>query len=555
MLLSLLLTVFTAPQAAPTQTSAVDYFPADTLAVADFSLEPWDRLRKNTVAHPLLKELEVLRTFSDQLQLEIEGEKSLGDKFDLRKVLAESRFYIGLPATTLPAGHLLLGVDALKVNLNGDFGVILDRLKVPYARVGTSILAIVYVDEFSKIDDEDAQLVLKQYIAAATSKGQDGSVPYTLTNQKSWQKLQAAMASDSRIAGLWIPSEPWRDGHWRKLVDRYAGDDPEFGMMMSIFSKIITGMGIDQLEGYAMVSEVAVPFIQERMVILGDGPLLNMYRPYSTDPAACWARLEQCDGASITSGVGGVDVNGLVDMMVTLMSEVFVDMVGVDLMEDPEAKPYIDAILNVVATLGPGFVTEASMDQMDLTGQAQMTISVNNMEKAKQSIADMPVEIVAAFQMGLAQYGGAFPTEWGEDSIIMLRDPNLTGEKTLADTSAFQQALPVMKKFVGGDDPVWLTYYSPTYDAYFLSTIGESVEFFADLFDLGVLIDFSKLGSVTDLEPRMHPGFAVMTRNANGLELRSRSTFGFIFPTLGIAARTMAQQLSDAGLEFEEDEF
>ena len=238
MLLSLLLTLFAAPQAAPTQTSAVDYFPADTLAVVDFSLEPWDRLRKNTVAHPLLKELKVLRTFSDQLQLEIEGEESMGDKYDLRKVLAESRFFLGLPATTLPAGHLLLGVDTLKVNMNGDIGVLLDRLKVPYTRVGTSILAIVYFDEFSRMDDEDAHLILKQYIEAAAPTGQDGSVPYTLANQESWQKMHSVLASDSRIAGLWIPSEPWRDGHWRKLAERYAGDEPEFDMFLSAMQKV-----------------------------------------------------------------------------------------------------------------------------------------------------------------------------------------------------------------------------------------------------------------------------------------------------------------------------
>lgn len=555
MLLSLLLTVFAAPQTAPTQTSAVDYFPADTLAVADFSLGPWDRTRKQTIAHPILKELRILRTFSDQIQLELEEVEALDEKFDLRKLFAESRIWVGLPATTLPAGHLLIGVDALKVSMSGDFGVVFDRLKVPYTRVGTSILAIAYLDGGTKMDAEDAQLILKQYIEAAAPKGADAAIPYTLSNQKSWQALHAGLASKDRVFGFWVPSEPWRDGHWRKLVQRFAGDSPDTEMGMKAIERMLAGIGMNQIEGYAMVSEVAVPFLQDRALVLGAGPLMDIYQPYSTDPAAAWQRLAECDGASISSAVGGMDIAGFANTMISVVSEIVGDMVGVDIMEDPEARPFIDAILNFVVTMGPGFVTEASADHMDLTGSTQMTITINDMEKAKRAIAEMPPQIVAGFQMGMAQAGTAFSVEWGEDCLVLMKDPNLNGESTLADTASFQQALPIMKEFAGNRPPVWLTYTSPAYDAYFLSTMGETVDFFADLFDLGVLVDFSKLGNVSDLEPRMHPGFAVMTRQPGKLELRSRSAFGFILPAIGLAARAVQQELANGSFELEEDEF
>ena len=553
MLFSLLLTLFVAPQAAPSQTSAVDYFPADTLVVADFSLEPWDRLRQNTVAHPLLKELRILRTFSDQLQLEIEGDEAFDDKYDLRKVLAESRFYLGLPATTLPAGHLLLGVDALKVSMNGDIGVVFDRFGVQYKRVGTSLLAILAIDDSSKMDDEDAQLILQQYIDAAQPK--EDSIPYTLSNQKSWKKLQAKAGGNNRVIGLWIPTEPWRDGHWRKLAERFAGDDPEFDMVMQIFGKIMTSMGVDKIEGYALVTEVSVPFIQDRMVVLGSGPLMELYQPYSTSPEQCWQRLAQCDGASITTGVGGMDINGFADLMMSAMSEIALDMTGTDMFEDPEAKALIDPLMDLMATIGPGMVSEGSLEHVQNTGQSQITVSVSDVEKAKKLMAALPPEILMGFQMGMAQAGTNFSAEWGEDCFVFGKDPGLSGESTLADTAAFKQALPVMKDFVGDKEPIWLTYFAPAYDAFFLSSLGETSDFFADQLDLAVLIDFSKLGTVSELEPLMHPGFAVMTRSSEGLEFRSRSTFGFMLPTLGIAMRSVMQEFSAMSMEFEEDEF
>ncbi len=229
MLISLLLTAFAAPLAAPPQTSAVDYFPADTLAVVDFSLEPWDRNRKTTIAHPLLKDLKILKTMAQQAQFELDEMEKFEQKFDLRKTLGATRIWVGLPATTLPAGHLLIGVDNLKADPSLDFTLVFDRLEFPYTTVGTSILAIAHLENRDKVDEEDAQLLLGQMIEAASPK--DGAVAYTLSNQKSWKRLHNELASKNRIFGLWVPSEPWRDGHFAQLLERLGGDNPEFGMI------------------------------------------------------------------------------------------------------------------------------------------------------------------------------------------------------------------------------------------------------------------------------------------------------------------------------------
>ena len=319
---------------------------------------------------------------------------------------------------------------------------------------------------------------------------------------------------------------------------------------------VVKGLEFDQLDGFAMMTEVSAPFIVDRSVILGQGLMMNLYQPYSTDPAICWERLGQCDGASISSSVGGMDVPGITDRFVKTMQVLVLENFGIDILENPEAKPYIDACLNLVSVFGPGFVSEVSMEQMGESGQTQMTVSVSDVDRAKQAIDDLPAEIIAGFQMGLAQSGNSLRAEWGENAVIMMKDPNLTGESSLADSPAYLQTIPQMKELVGDDAPVWLSYFSPSYDAFFLSSLAETVDFVTEVAGSGVLVDFSKLGSVSDLEPLMHPGFAVMTRQPGKLVVHAQSSFGLVMPALVMAARAVQNEMeANTVFELEEDEF
>lgn len=572
MLLSLLLATVAAPIATSLaslpsalpqplqQMEAVDYFPADTLAVVEFSLEPWDRLRKETIAHPILRELRILRTFSDQLDLELEGNGN-EPEFDPRQFFGQSRFYLGVSASLLSKGYLLLGIDIYDDSLRSGVEKLMKGIsEKPYRKAGGSYLAIVPIGSKGKLSNEENLDLLDELIAAATPKtsadGGEAAIPYTLTQQDSWIQMHKELRSPDRMFGVWIASEPWMDGHGSVITDMVAAEVGSSAQADMAMKMVVDMMGLKQFRGLAYSLEVAPPFIQERAVMLGSGPLMDLYQPYSDDASECWDRLENCDGNSISSLVGGVNIGPfarrLFDEVIRMMGQ----MGYVDVPSNPDFEYYVNPMLDFCDAMGPGVVTQISLERLETTAQAETFIAINDMDKAKDAIRAMAPEIISGMELGLASAGAGFSVDWVKDGFLLMNDPDLDGKTKLKDQPEFKATLAAMKKISGDSAPLFVTYISPEYDAYFLSQLEYLAGTIADATGMELLVDFSKLSDVSKNLPRMHPGFSVWTQQPGKILLQTQSTFGTMPASSIIMIRAFQQQM-EAGqlLELDEDEF
>jgi hypothetical protein len=572
MLFTLILATFATPAATPLaslpsalpqpqqQMEAVDYFPADTLAVIEFSLEPWDRLRKQTIAHPILRELRILRTFSDQWELEL-AESGNDPEYDSRQLLGQSRIYVGVSGSLLSKGSLLIGIDLYDESIRPGVEKLMKGIsKEPYRKAGDSYLAIVPIGSKGKLSNEENLELLDELISVATPQtsadGGEAAIPYTLTQQDSWIQMHQELSSKDRMIGVWIASEPWLDGHGSAITDLVAAEVGSSAQADMAMKMVVDMMGLKQFRGLAYSLEVAPPFIQERGVLFGSGPIMDIYHPYSDDADECWDRLENCDGDSISSLVGGVNIGPFARRLFDQVTLMMGQMGYADVQSNPDFDYYVTPMLDFCDAMGPGVVSQISLERLETTAQAETFIAVNDMDKAKDAIRAMAPKILSGMELGLASAGSGFSVDWVKDGFVLMNDPDLDGKSKLKDQPDFKATLPAMKKISGDTAPLFASYISPEYDAYFLSQLEYLAGTIADSTGQELLVDFSKLSDVSKNLQRMHPGFSVWTKQPGKILLQTQSTFGTM-PASSIVMLRAFQEQMEAGqlLELDEDEF
>ena len=287
---------------ASVQYCAADFFPADTLGVMEFSLEPWDRVGEETLAYSVLKQVTALQAFSDQAQHLFEQDYGdSGANIQLRSLLGGARFYFGFPSSLAQEESGIIGIDLTSQAFADQVESILNQMESDYRRVGDSFFILSFTGSGPRWSSGKRARFLEECI--------DKQRPNTpaadcLAFFPTWQGLRKELDHENRVFGFWIPTEAWRE-HGRQFVNfaLEQQDDPEY---LKEFTDIfIDALELEKIEGLAFTTDIEAPLFRDRFLMVGKSKIDDLYQPFSSDPKKTWQRLAQSSATALEITIGG----------------------------------------------------------------------------------------------------------------------------------------------------------------------------------------------------------------------------------------------------------
>jgi hypothetical protein len=558
MLFSLLLACSATPLAPQSQPVAADYFPADTLAVVEFSLEPWDRLRKKTIAYDILSEGRILRTAADSLQRVLSDGHPLPKGYDIRQLASSTRFYAGVAGKSLPVGTVVIGFDALSLNAAAsDPTVLLDAHEVPWRRIGTSVVAIFAIPGTYVPNEIQIEHILDQMKARGEGKLDEA----TLADSPSWQKLRSRLNAPDRVFGLWVPGESWSSANFLRLLPMDAvGEFSSDETLTAVLNQFTSKFELEKVVGFAFSSRVAPPFIEEEALVLGEGTLFDLAGPV---PAAGFLmeQLAECDG---DVGTASVSQNNL-PLIGKLMASIVNELVGVFVtdssdMDDYESefKPMLYQASDLLQNLGPLVILEATVESAVKEELDRVRIEVKNRAPLEAAWMALDETIKGLLPFALLEAGvSADDMHLADDFWTYERRETLTGVRTLSQNPDFLPLARRLKKASGGLPIVRVEYFSKESQAISLKESLLLAEEGAEVVGIRLGAGFSKLVSRSDFESKLAPAGVVTMQTENGWLTRMHTPMGIL---LLVITQSMPNSLREAGFggsveNLEEDEF
>jgi hypothetical protein len=465
MFFSLLLACSAAPLAPQTQRVAADYFPADTLAVVEFSLEAWDRLRHKTIAYELLNEGKILRTAADQLQKVLSDGHSLPKGFDLRQLAASTRFYLGVAGKSLPWGTVVIGFDETTLHSAAtDPTVLLDAYNVPWRRIGKSVIGIFAIPGTSVPNEIQIGEILDQLQARGEGKVDEA----TLGDSPNWQKMRQMLASSDRIYGLWVPSDTWSaEGFWHLLPPELKGDPKVAKFVQPIIEIVVASFELEKFDGLAVSAEVVPPFIQDKMLLLGEGAILGMFR-FEPKGESILDQLAQCDAEVATASVMKADIHlyaksvqNLASGMIDLAESMFGAQFDEFQESSAEIKLRLAQAVELCAYLGPSVALETGEDSFFLGQVDRIQLEVRDRQQLAAAWLNFDQGVKGFLQLMAMQSGVSLEQmQLEQDRWIYQRPGIFVGEGTLGETSDFQTTVARLKEMSAGNAILSAGYYS-----------------------------------------------------------------------------------------------
>lgn len=529
--------------AAPAQEPAaplVDSFPADSLITVELSLEPWDRLRKQTSAHVLFRDRNILKNA-------ISVAAPLGDsgaRDEMRAALGSVRFLVAVTPKSLELGGLLLAVEPANFGAAAyDWSAHLHKLTgIPTQKMGNGFITMLLAPD--AFDADAATEYLSKLSLASASASRAG----TLGMHEGWKPLHRTQLTGNDLMRVTIPGWNWNEQNMLpigKLIESgQAGLVSSSIIMMTEMLGLKYGLSFkSSIRGTEIIDSYFVPRPEGAATVLTSlGAPKEAFARFDALPAG--------DGAAF---LAGANPSRMIDLFRT-GADSFLGQLGMSIDDEPIAVQTFEALKACAAQLGPELVSLVPLDSAREPQQGVARISVRDREALAAAWQSMPEEVTSLMPLLAAESGGAFPEfEMSDHWLNMTSMQVPEGSKAMSESSAYLAIRDQAMQYVGaGEEVIWITYAPAPFSEAVWENANLAIVGLSDLFGF----EYS-LGPIRDKDRKaIGPVWGVMKRTSRGIEGENHSSFGNqLFGSIAAIKSIMDAQSAGTIDEFDEDEF
>lgn len=536
MLSTLLLTFACAAPAQEPVGPLADSFPSDSFAVLELSLEPWDRLRKQTRAHEILRGQDVL-TSTLSIVEQMDGELAAEDA---RKALSTVRVAFAATPKSIELGGVLMALEPVSFGaVSFDWPKHLqEAFGMRPVKFGRGFLTLAS-DRFA-IDQEAALTYLKSLAATASNKEE------TLGGQAQWAATHGYMSTRDDL--LRFTFAGWNmDGaifeRIIQIVDPGSADD--VGTMYDSMKELF---GLDA--GAVWTTTIQGKDVVDRILL-----------PRDPDERTAWISMGDAEEAlhhfgSMQSGPGiasayGMDTEHVMNLMDGVMGTAM-ELDGGAMSDDPTFLGVMASLRGCMEQLGPRFSSWQSIDGVLQEGMGNYQFQVRDKAALEAAWATMPEEVMAFIPLMMMELGGgADAVVLTEDALTVKLDVMPAEGEGMQGSTEFKQIRQEILAYLDGADPVLIQTMPIEIDRMWLSEGGGMFEILSDMFGVkvGGKIEAEKLQA-------LRPIWIAGKRTERGLEMEGRSTFSILLSAglMGLSQALLMDGAAPAD-DFDEEEF
>jgi hypothetical protein len=538
MLSTLLLSFACAAPAQEPVAPLVDSFPADSLITVELSLEPWDRLRKQTSAHILFRDRNILKRA-------IAVASPLGDedaKKEIRAALGSVRVILAATPQSLEMGGVLIAVEPANFGAAAyDWASHLEKFTgVPTQKLGNGYLTLL--QEPGSFGPEAAAAYLSKLSQAATTG--EG----TLGMHAGWKPLHRTQLTGDDLARVTIPGWNWNEQSLLPIANMM--EPGQAGIVSRVLASMVELFGLQHgvafktsIRGSEIIDSYFLPRAKAATTVLASiGTGDDAFKRFEALPAG--------DGAAF---LGGVNAGHAVTLFRKAIDSVLAEL-GMAIEDEPVAVQAFAALQACAAQLGPEMVSLSSLETMQEMQMGSMQLAVRDRAALEAAWKSMPEEITSLLPIITAQSGGSFPMAKLDEQWLHMNSATVPpGGKPLSSSAEYQRIREQAKRYVeAGDQVIWINFAPASFSEQIWTMADETLN------DLGGQFGFEyKLGPIRpDDRKALGPAWGVMKRTERGIESVNHSSFGnqLFGSFVGIKAALDAQGDSSID-EFDEEEF
>ena len=533
MLSTLLLTFFCA---GPAQEPAppVDALPDDSLVVMQLSLEPWDRQRKNTRAHAVVRGKNILLSMMEESGVP-EGERK-----GIRTALGAIRVTLAITPKAMEMGGSLLLIEPVNVGAASlDWKEELtDSAGFEPGRIGKA-----YVTFFGESSPEAMQEYVASVVAAAEKN--EG----TLGKQAAWKKLRGGIETPNDLMRVYVPG-------WNLMSPDFFGyiadADPTFDEeVQGLIKRLMEFVAVQH--GMAWTTSIDGADFVDRMLFPREADMPQMYAALD-DGAAALDKLAKVPGEGQIVTIFGFNWSLIMSTMSTMVGELMSADEAVPAEEQAMFAELMKTVTAVADQLGSEAITWQSTDSLAGETMSNFSIAVKDRAKLLEAWAGLPEELEAVVPFIMFSLGATEDSiQLTEDRLNMVFSEQEEGAGLVCESDDFKRVRPEVLQWLDGANPLFVQLYPTSVDRDSLSELGSLIETFGMLSGMDLSIESF---DSTDLSG-LRPTWIAAQRSARGVEVYGRSNFGVV-TSVGLLSMIQAFGLLEQGGafgDFEEEEF
>lgn len=533
MLSTLLLTFFCA---APAQEPAplIDALPDDSLVVMQLSLEPWDRLRKNTRAHGVVRGKNLLLSMMEKSGVP-EGERK-----GMRTSLGAIRVTMAVTPQSIELGGALFLLEPVNV---GAASVDWKQQLADIAGFEPGRFGRTFVTFLGESSPEARQEYVAQVVEAAEKN--EG----TLGTQAAWKALRGSIETPNDLMRVYVPG-------WNLLSPEFFGFieaiDPTFDEeVQGVIKRVLEMVAVQH--GMAWTTSIEGADFVDRMLFPRESGMPQMYTELGSG-ASTLDKLARVPAAGQIVTIFGFNWSLVMRSMGTMVGE----LMGADPSVPAEEREMFDAIMGTVMAvadqLGDETVSWQPIDALAGETMSNFSVAVKDRAKLLEAWGELPEEFNAVVLFLLLSLGATEDSiELTEDRLNMVFSQPEEGAGLVGETADFKRVRPEVLQWLGEAKPLFVQLYPSAVDRDSLSELGSLVQAFGMLTGMELSMEGFDESDLSGLRPT----WVAAQRSARGIEVYGRSNFGVV-TSVGILSLVQAAGLlqAEGGLDdFEEEEF
>ena len=535
MLSTLLLTFACAAPAQEPAAPLVDLLPADSFVVVEASLEPWDRLRKQTRAHAILRGQDILKT-----TLSVAAEMGMEQKTDeFRAALGAVRFSLALTPASLDFDGALLLVEPIGLASAGIewTEIIQEMTGVSPVKFGNGHLALM---SENMVDAE----AIAAYLASVAEGARSGKA--TLGSQAQWASLHRQISSRDDLMRITVPGWNLKGAAFAELLDAEGAGSPEESA--AFFDQVSALLGLQH--GLAWATSIQGTDVIDRVLL-----------PRDQDEATYWSSLGPATEAldqfgkmkagPATATAYAIDMPAMFGAVESLIFQSMA-LEGQSMSDDPTVAAVLDSLRGIMGALGPKLFAWQSIEDSVGGGLGNYQVQVRDRAALESAWAKMPQEVSSIVPLLMMQFGAGPDVVELSDTMLDMRLGTVQPDgEPMAASNEFKQMRSEIIAYLDGAEPILIQTLSMEMDRLWLTEGGGLFEAMELMFgiDFGVEIKPEQLKS-------LRPIWAAGKRTERGIEIYARSTFGFTASS-GLAGVMQMMLMGQSGPsdDFDEEEF
>jgi hypothetical protein len=516
----------------------VDSFPANSLITVELSLEPWDRLRKQTSAHALFHDRNILKKA-------IAIASPLGDENatnEMRAALGSVRFVLAVTPESLGLGGLLLAVEPINFGASAyDWATHLQKLTgVPAQKLGNGFVTMLHAPDAFEVDSATEYL---SKIGKAATSGEG-----TLGMHQDWKPLHRTQLTGDDLLRVTLPGWNWNQQSMLPIANMI--DSGQTGMLSSMFAVMVDFMGIKH--GLSIKTSILGSEIVDRYFLPRPEGSASMLVSVGKKKEA-FARFEALPAGEGTIFLQGIDLTHAVMLSRATFTSIM-GQFGMAIEDEPIAVQAFEALQACAVQLGPESTSFTSFESMQDSQMGTMRVAVRDRTALESAWQTMPEEIKSFLPVIAAQASVGIGALTLEDRWLVLSSSSMPeGAKPLSASPEYlairEHALEYVKQ---GEDVLSISFAPAGFAAVVWEMANEA------LIDLGDQFGFKyQLGPIRpDDRKALGSTWSVVKRTARGIEGEAHSSFGsLMFGSFAAIKAAMDAQNAGTITEFDEDEF